>query len=365
MVTRLCEQTNSKTTREKAMNICHVNLASGYHGGENQTLQLIKQQIKMGYKLTIVANPKSPFFVEVSKLPCRVVACKHYLFQHASFVTQDSSLIHVHEGRAIYWAWLQSKLHHIPYIVTRRIDNPMKKKWLANQAYKNASALVGLSNMIASKIQEAYPNKVLEIIPSSPVSYPVNEENVKLIKQQFEGKFLVIHAANMLKHKGFDVTLTAAKLLQENGSPVHFALLGDGKERATLEQQAKDLSNVTFMGKQSNMGDWFSAADLLVHPSYSEGLGSVILEAMGSKLPVIGSNAGGIPDIIEHNYSGLLIEPGDAKSLANAITNIRTDALLCEKLATGREQKLITFKIENTALRYQELYSRIRLNSHQ
>ncbi len=347
------------------MNICHVNLASGYHGGENQTLQLIKQQITLGYQLTVVANPKSPFFTKVSELPCRVVACKHYLFQHSRSVTQSCSLIHVHEGRAIYWAWLQSKLHNIPYIVTRRIDNPMKKKWLANQAYKNTSALVGLSNMIASKIQEAYPDKLLEIIPSSPVSYPVNEDNVKLIKQQFRGKFLVIHAANMLKHKGFDVTLGAAKLLQENGSPVHFALLGDGKERAILEQHADDLTNVTFMGKQSNMGDWFSAADLLVHPSYSEGLGSVILEAMGSGLPVIGTNAGGIPDIIEHNYSGLLIEPGDAQSLANSITKIRTDEQLCEKLAAGREQKLTDFKIENTALRYQELYSRIGLNCSQ
>ena len=51
------------------MNICHVNLASGYHGGENQTLLLIQQQIKLGYTLTVVANPKSPFFTRVSQLP--------------------------------------------------------------------------------------------------------------------------------------------------------------------------------------------------------------------------------------------------------------------------------------------------------
>lgn len=341
------------------MNICHVNLASGYHGGENQTLQLIKQQIKMGYQLTIVANPKSPFYHQVSELPCRVVACKHYLLQHSQSVTKGCVLIHVHEGRAIYWAWLQNKLHNIPYIVTRRIDNPMKKKWLANQAYKHASALVGLSNIIASRIREAYPNKTLEIIPSSPVTYPVHEENVNFIKQKFEGRFLIIHAANMLKHKGFDVTLAAAKLLQESDSPVHFALLGDGKERTFLEQQANGLNNVTFMGKQSNMGDWFAAADLLVHPSYSEGLGSVILEAMGNGLPVVGTKAGGIPDIIENNYSGLLIEPGDAHGLANAITRIRTDEQLREILAKGRKQKLTTFQIEHTALRYQTLYSRI------
>ncbi|ENM3759760.1 glycosyltransferase family 4 protein [Vibrio cholerae] len=341
------------------MNICHVNLASGYHGGENQTLQLIKQQIRMGYQLTVVANPKSPFFARVSELPCRVIAVSHYLLCHAKHITKGCELIHVHEGRAIYWAWLQHKLYGIPYLVTRRIDNQIHKKWLSNKAYRDAKVLVGLSNQIAARIREAYPNKVIEIIPSSPVSYPVNEANVAKIKQQVGSKFLVIHAANMLKHKGFDVTLGAAKILAECSSSIHFALLGDGKERGVLEQQAAGLTNVSFMGKQNNMGDWFAAADLLIHPSYSEGLGSVILEAMGSGLPVIGARAGGIPDIIESGYSGLLIEPGDYKGLADAIETIRCNAELRNKLETGSEQKLQSFLIENTAKNYQCIYAKV------
>lgn len=345
------------------MNICHVNLASGYHGGENQTLLLIQQQIKLGYTLTVVANPKSPFFARVSELPCRVIAAKHYLRQHQRAITQTCDLIHVHEGRAIYWAWLQHKLHGIPYIVTRRIDNPLRKKWLSNQAYQHASCLVGLSHEIASRLREAYPTQNIQIIPSSPVIYPADASRVATIKQQFDGQFLVIHAANMLKHKGFDVTLGAAKILATRSPHIHFALLGDGKERAQLEQQAADLPNVSFMGKQSNMGDWFAAADLLVHPSYSEGLGSVILEAMGNGLPVIGAKAGGIPDIIEHQESGLLIEPGDSLGLADAIDAIHNDTALREKLVLGRDKKLHGFLIENTAQRYEQLYTDI-MTSH-
>lgn len=341
------------------MNICHVNLASGYHGGENQTLQLIKQQIKLGYNLTVVANPQSPFFDRVSELSCRVVPAKHYLLQHGKAVTAGCQLIHVHEGRAIYWAWLQHKLHGIPYLVTRRIDNRLKRKWLSNQAYSHAAVLVGLSNEIAARIRDTYPQQQVEIIPSSPVSYPVDDKQLAQIRQRFAGKFLVIHGANMLKHKGFDVTIGAAKLLEHRTPDIHFALLGDGKQRAELEQQAAGLSNVSFVGKQSNMGDWFEAADLLVHPSYSEGLGSVILEAMGSGLPVIGTRAGGIPDIIEHQRSGLLIEPGDAKGLAEAIEHIRTDSELRDTLAAGRAAKLQDFLIENTAQRYAKLYTQI------
>lgn len=341
------------------MNICHINLASGYHGGENQTLELIKHQIRLGYQLTIVANPKSPFFTQVSNLPCRVVTARHYLLTHSKAVTRSCELVHVHEGRAIYWAWLQHLLYGIPYIITRRIDNPLRSKWLSNKAYGSATCLVGLSNNIAAKIREKFPSQCIEVIPSSPVTYPVNRANVAQIKQRFNGKFLVIHAANMLKHKGFDVTLRAAKALATRTPEVHFALLGDGKERPNLELQASELDNVTFMGKQSNMGDWFTAADLLVHPSYSEGLGSVILEAMGSGLPVIGARVGGIPDVIEPDYSGLLIEPGDGDGLADAIEAIRTNLELRSKLATGRDKKLQHFLIENTAKRYEQIYAQV------
>ncbi len=341
------------------MNICHVNLASGYHGGENQTLQLIKQQISLGYNLTIVANPKSPFAAAVQKLNCKVVLCKHYLLTHQRSVTSACDIIHVHEGRAIYWALLQHKLYGIPYIVTRRIDNPMKKKWLANIAYGNAEVAVGLSREIVNKIHEAYPQLTTAKIPSSPVSYPIDAGNCAAIRQQFTGKFLVIHAANMLKHKGFNVTIAAAKLLQSSHPQIHFALLGDGKERHELEQQAQGLTNLTFMGKQNNMGDWFACADLLIHPSYSEGLGSVILEGLYAGLPGIGSNAGGIPDIIEDNVSGLLIKPGDAEALADCIVKIKQDPQLREKLIRGAQNKLQDFAIEHTATLYQEIYQTI------
>ncbi|NAW58818.1 MULTISPECIES: glycosyltransferase family 4 protein [unclassified Vibrio] len=341
------------------MNICHVNLASGYHGGENQTLQLIKQQIEMGYQLTVVANPKSPFADAIRQLDCQLVLAKNYFQAHARSVTDGCRLIHVHEGRAIYWALLQNVLHGVPYIVTRRIDNKMKKKWLANMAYRRAMAVVGLSREIVRRISEAYPVLTTYQIPSSPVSYPVDETEAASIRQRFENKYLVIHAANMLTHKGFDVTIEAARRLEQSHPEIHFALLGDGKERTTLETLATGLSNLSFVGKQSNMGSWFRAADLQVHPSYTEGLGSVILEGLHSGLPVIATNAGGIPDIIEDGVSGRLIEPGDAAALAEAIVQLSQNEALRQRLLTGAQYKLKDFYIEHTALLYQDIYQKV------
>ena len=104
------------------------------------------------------------------------------------------------------------------------------------------------------------------------------------------------------------------------------------------------------------MGNWFAAADMLVHPSYSEGLGSVILEALEAKLPVVASRAGGIPDIVEDGQSGLLIEPGNAIQLAESILRIKHDPQLQKQLQEGAKHKLSDFRIEHTAERYQAIY---------
>lgn len=346
-----------KTTTEfTLMHICHVNLASGYHGGENQTLQLIKQQKKMGYELTVVANPKSPFSIAAKELGCHVILASSFAHAHKRSITAGCQLIHVHEGKAIYWAWLQNKLFNIPYIITRRIDNRLKKKWLANMAYQRASAVVGLSSEIVSRITDAYPKTNVYKIPSSPVTYSVDITKKITLKNQYKDKFLVIHAANMVPHKAFNITVDAAKLLYKSHPDIHICLLGDGPERADLEAQAKGLSNLSFEGKQSSMGEWFAVAKLQVHPSYTEGLGSVILEGISAGLPVIGTDTGGIPDIIEHEKTGLLIPIRNAESLADAIVRLKTDRILYQEIITNSKQKIKQFDIAHTALLYEKLY---------
>ncbi|MGR5340814.1 glycosyltransferase family 4 protein [Vibrio astriarenae] len=341
------------------MHICHVNLASAYHGGENQTFELIKQQHNDGLTLTVVAKPNSPFANKVTQLGIRVTPVSNVLQGHFRMIPNDCDIVHVHQGRAIYWALIHKFISKTPYIITRRIDNKLKKKWLANIAYSNASAVVGLSTEIVNRIKKAYPSLVTYQIPSSPVSYPVNADKVSLIKAKYAHKFLVIHAANMVKHKGFDVTIAAAKKLAKTNSSVHICLLGDGKNRAELEKSAKDLTNLSFEGKQSSMGDWFEAADLQVHPSYSEGLGSVILEGAKAGLPIVATRAGGIPDIIEHNVNGLLIEPGDANALADTINELSKNKNLCNSLIKNCTYKLKPFLIECTSKQYSEIYRSI------
>src|SRR3990167_2307419 len=167
------------------MKICHVNLATGFSGGEQQTLLLIEQQRTLGYELTVVGARGSPFVERSRALGCDdVVETSHFLLGHRRRTTEGVHTIHVHEGRAVYWALLQHLLFGTPFLITRRIDNPLKHKFLLDLAYRRACHVVGLSRAIQSEIQKTHPGRFVEIIPSSPRSYPVDAANLEGLTQR-------------------------------------------------------------------------------------------------------------------------------------------------------------------------------------
>ena len=348
------------------MNICHVNLASGFSGGERQTLLLIEHQISQGLRPTVVANPKSTFYRAAQELGCDVLLTNHFLLGHGVTAKRVAAkrgapkktfdVLHVHEGKAVYWAFIHSLLTGAPYIITRRIDNPLKRKTMLMRAYTKASRVVGLSAAIKQEINKTLPGISVDIIPSSPVTYPVNTNSVQQIKARFEDKIIVLQAGKLLKHKGFDVTLECAKILQETHPNIHFCLLGDGPEKAHLVSNSQQLSNVSLEGNQSNMGDWFAAADMIIHPSFNEGLGSVILEAMHAGLPAIGTRVGGIPDIIQHRVNGLLIDPNNPNQLAQAVLELVSSK---DGYLSHLKPSLERFNMLTCAEHYQALYRAI------
>ncbi|WP_036824839.1 glycosyltransferase family 4 protein, partial [Photobacterium sanctipauli] len=300
--------------------------------------------------------PKSALTEKVSSLGCKVYPTSHFLFSHNREITQDCQAIHVHEGRSLYWAMIQSLLTKCPYIVTRRIDNPLRNRWLLKKGYEKAGATIGLSQSIVNRIKDKLPASTPYRIPSSPVTYPVNKSQVEEIKAQYQDKFVIIQAANIVAYKGFEVTIEAAKCLQKQYPNIQFVFLGDGNLREELENKTKHLSNVHFVGKQRNMGDWFTVADMQVHTSYSEGLGSVILEGMNAGLPVIATKTGGIPDIIDDKKNGELIEVGNHQQLSNAIIKLYESPELRKQYITAGKEKMANFAISNTAQQYEEIY---------
>ncbi|GAB5400423.1 MAG: hypothetical protein Aureis2KO_20080 [Aureisphaera sp.] len=136
---------------------------------------------------------------------------------------------------------------------------------------------------------------------------------------------LMAYAGRLSENKGISILLKAITLVVEKNPEIKLELMGGPSEKVTYyEDLARELGihgNVTFFGSQpKNMVlGLFSKAQVVVVPSLSEGFGLVVIEAFSVKTPVIGSDTGGIAEIVRDNKDGFLVPPGNEMALANQI----------------------------------------------
>jgi glycosyltransferase involved in cell wall biosynthesis len=129
-------------------------------------------------------------------------------------------------------------------------------------------------------------------------------------------------------NKGLDVLLTAFRRLAASRPELHLVIAGEGPDRSALQAQAADLERVHFLGWVGDRGRVFelhSAADVVVCPSYSEAFCYAAAEAMATGRPVVASAVGGLRDLVVDGRTGLLVPPGDAQTLADALTKVLDD----------------------------------------
>lgn len=159
-----------------------------------------------------------------------------------------------------------------------------------------------------------------------------------------EGEKILVHTSNFRKVKRTeDVVRIFAKVLEK--IPSKLLMVGDGGERSDCEQLCRDLGvgdDVRFLGKQDAIEEILSVSDLFLMPSQSESFGLAALEAMACKVPVISSNAGGLPELNLDGVTGFLKDVGDVQGMADSSIYILED-----------EARLQTFK-ENALARAKE-----------
>jgi L-malate glycosyltransferase len=184
-------------------------------------------------------------------------------------------------------------------------------------------------------------------------------------------KHSILFVGRMIEWKGISILIQAIELVIPSIADVKLILIGDGPDLDKFKKQVQSLELdkvIQFRGKlsDSDLNIEYERSDLFILPSITqknivmEGLGVVLLEAMASGIPVIGSNTGGIPDIIEDGVNGLLVPPGDPKALALAIIRIFNDSYLAERfrdagLRTVKER----FSWDRIADQFSEIYTKI------
>lgn len=162
----------------------------------------------------------------------------------------------------------------------------------------------------------------------------------------------LLFVGRLVPVKGVDLLLRAVKSLSETGLSVQLSIVGDGPSHRQLMQTVKTLGierQVEFLGwvaPSQLFANVYPSASVLILPSLSEGVPKVLLEAMAVGLPVVASNVGGIPDLVKHGVTGLLVSPGCVQDLASAIRCLMEDPGLQSRLGQNAWRAARRYTVE-------------------
>jgi glycosyltransferase involved in cell wall biosynthesis len=145
--------------------------------------------------------------------------------------------------------------------------------------------------------------------------------------------FVIGAVGRLAAEKGFDILIRSLHMLLSQGLDTRLVIVGEGGERAKLEQLANELGireRVCLPGWQADVRGYIEAMDVFALSSYREGLPNVLLEAMALDVPVVATSVNGVPRLVQEGRNGLLVEPGDLDRLTTALAGLLKNAPLRE-----------------------------------
>ncbi|MGH7527679.1 MAG: glycosyltransferase, partial [Gemmatimonadales bacterium] len=181
------------------------------------------------------------------------------------------------------------------------------------------------------------------------------------VDQRF-GPHMIFACRQLFPRKGIRFLIQATAQLKPRFPDLKLVLAGDGFERPELVRLSQELgiaSDVTFLGWVPNVAlpPYYRAAAVSVIPSLEEGFGIPAAEAMGCEVPVVASDAGGLPEVVENGVTGLVVPRGDSTALAQAIATLLDDPEQRRRMGlAGRERALRLFDWDRTAQQFEKIY---------
>jgi glycosyltransferase involved in cell wall biosynthesis len=289
------------------MRVLHLDAGREMRGGQWQVLRLIEGLADQGVESTLLVRAAGPLFEAARGRGMRVEPLGFL----RTLLTRRYDLVHAHDARGHTIAALAGAA---PLVVSRRVAFDIRSPW----KYRRAQRFVAVSNFVKSVLERSD-------VPSEKVS--IVYDGVPLMEPSTGGSVVAPASADPLK--GTSLALEAARLA--------------GVELKLSTALERDL------------GD----AGIFVYITQNEGLGSGALLAMSAGVPVVASNTGGLPEIVVHRETGLLVE-NDAAAIAGAIRELRADPDLARRLGeAGRKRVQENFTVDHMVRRTMEVYRQV------
>ena len=284
-------------------------------------------------------------------------------------------LLHVHyaipHASAAYMAKqiVQKKGKKIPFITTLHgtditlVGRDKTYEPVVTFSINESDAITAVSHNLRDETYKSFDiKKEIEVIYNFVDVKRFSKKPIDAFRKVIapNGEKILVHASNFRKIKRVNDVIKIFTQVRKQ-LPAKLLMIGDGPERPAMEILAKELGvqdDVRFVGKQEQMEEILLVSDLFLLPSEYESFGLAALEAMAAKVPVISSNAGGLPEININGETGYSANVGDVAAMSNYAIKLLSDEELFLKLKEGAYKQALRHDITNIVPKYEKLYSR-------
>lgn len=263
-------------------------------------------------------------------------------------------VVHANDLYANLFAVPAAKLAKVPVIVSCQRDlsdwwwyTPGRRKILRTIQKMSSSIMVNSDAICRQLAKDGIGIDKIRVVYNG-----IDVERYLPIPRELQGipvpaksRFIVVVANMHSEAKGHLELLTAAQTICGQHPDVRFLLIGDGEMRSAFETRARALGlqeSVLFLGHRTDVADILSCAEIGVLASHAEGLPNAVMEYMAAGLPAVATSVGGVPEIIEHGVSGLLVQPGDSNALSAEILRLLDDESLRRRLGHGARESMLS-----------------------
>jgi glycosyltransferase involved in cell wall biosynthesis len=328
----------------------HIDTARTWRGGQNQVLLTVLGFRALNHRAVLVAHPEGELYrralegPDLVPLAPRTEVDLSTAWKLSRIIRQAKpEIVHAHDPQAVAMASLALSFaapDPRPAIVaSRRVDFHLQPNSFSRWKYRQVDMFIAASDAIRRILEH-------DGIPLSRIRVVHDGIDVAKIQRlpavDIHAEYWLPHGAPVLAnvgalvgHKGHKHLIEAIPHVVREVPDARLVIFGEGELRPQLERQIKELhmeKHAMLVGFRRDVLQLVKSADLFVMSSITEGLGSTVLDAMAMKLAVVGTQAGGIPEAVEHGETGLLVPPGDARALAGAIVRLLKDSRLRERM---------------------------------
>lgn len=366
----------------------HIDTARTWRGGQNQALLTVRGLKAIGQRVALVAHPdgelrKRADDVEVFPLVPRSEVDLSAGWKLARLIGRlQPDIIHAHDPHGVAMAGMALSLEAASrwkhgrkapaLIASRRVDFHLKGNAFSRWKYRQVDAFICASDAIRQMLvgDGVSVDRAVTVHEGIDVDRIDAAPRVNVHEALWlpHGAPLVGNVAALVPHKGQRYLIEAAHLVVQKVPDARFVILGEGELREHLEHLVREHhleKHVLLPGFRTDVIGCIKGFDLFVMSSVTEGLGTSLLDAMACRTAIVGTKAGGIPEVVAPGETGLLVEPRSAKGLADAIIRLLQDPALRRQMAeAGYARVRNRFTVERMVAETAAVYERIARRPH-